>query len=372
MVYLVNLSYYNSMFRQTQLKINVDNYIKNAKAFGEHTKKKVMAIVKADAYGLCDYQMAGYLERSGIDFFGVSSIEEALRLRKHNIKADILVLSYAHDIEICKKNNISVIVPNKFFIAEYKDKLKDLRVHIKMNTGLNRLGILPSELNDTIKELINYGAKVEGVMTHYAKPEEEEYTNYQYKIFEEAVKNSNYNFKYIHTCASDAAIFLKDEISNYMRLGIGLLGAVPLDAPFELHNVVTLTAEVIDCKKLNKGDGVSYDHTHVSDGTGYYLTCTIGYADGLDFNYSGKEVYINGQIGTIVGKICMDLMMVRVENPCKVGDQVEIIGEHMSIDRRAKELHFAQQKVTTDISDRVTRQYYVNGKLEKEINYRFD
>ena len=68
----------------------------------------------------------------------------------------------------------------------------------------------------------------------------------------------------------------------------------------------------------------------------------------------------------------MDLMMVKVNSPCKVGDQVEIIGEHFPIEQRAKELHFAQQKVTTDISDRVTRQYYVNGKLDKEINYRFD
>lgn len=360
------------MYRKTQLKINVDNYIKNAKAFADHTKKKVMGIVKADAYGLCDYQMAGYLEKSGIDFFGVSSIEEALRLRKHNIKSDILVLSYAHDLEILKKNNISTIVPNKFFINEYKDKLKDLRVHIKLNTGLNRLGIKPSELNEVVKELLSYGALVEGVMTHYAKPEEEEYTNIQYKRFEDAVKGCDYKFKYIHTCASDAAIFLKDNISNYMRLGVGLLGVVPIPAPFELHRVVSLTAEVIDCKKVEQGEGISYDHLHISDGNGYYVTCTIGYADGLDVDYSGKEVYVNGQIGVIVGKICMDLMIVKVDKPCNIGDEVEIIGEHYPVERRAKELHLVQQRIVTDLSDRITKQYYVNGKLDKEINYRFD
>ena len=270
------------MYRKTFLKIDVDNYIKNAKAFAKHTNKKVMGIVKADAYGLCDYQMAGYLEKSGIDFFGVSSIEEALRLRKHNIKSDILVLSYAHDLEVLKNNNVSAIVPNKYFIDEYKDKLKGLRVHIKLNTGLNRLGIKPSELNEVVKELLSYGALVEGVMTHYAKPEEEEYTNIQYKRFEDAVKACDYKFKYIHTCASDAAIFLKDNISNYMRLGVGLLGVVPLLAPFELYPVISLYTEAIECKQLTKGEGVSYDHLHVSDGTGYYLTCTIGYADGLD------------------------------------------------------------------------------------------
>ena len=94
--------------------------------------------------------------------------------------------------------------------------------------------------------------------------------------------------------------------------------------------------------------------------------------DGLDVNYSGKEVYVNGQVGVIVGKICMDLMIVKVDNPCKVGDEVEIIGEHYPVEKRAKELHLVQQRIVTDLSDRITKQYYVNGKLDKEINYRFD
>lgn len=360
------------MFRRTQLKINVDNYINNAKAFNTHTGKKVMGIIKADAYGLGDYPLGEYLEKNGVDFFGVSSIEEALRLRKHGMKSNILVLSYVHDVETCKKNDLSVIIPNKLFIEEHKEELKGLKTHIKINTGLNRLGINPNELKEVIDELESYGALIEGVMTHFAKAEDKEYTKKQYNIFKDVVEKANYSFKYIHTSATDAAIYLQDTISNYVRIGLGLLGASYLETPFKLYNVVTLLAEVIDCKKVNKGEGVSYGHLHISDGDGYYLTCAIGYADGIDFDYSGKEVYINGQVGTIVGKVCMDLIIVKVNNPCKVGEQVEIIGEHMPIQRRAKEIKSNYQKVITDISDRVTRQYYINGKLDKEINHRFD
>lgn len=359
------------MFRQTQLKINVDNYIKNANSFSGYTGKNLMGIVKADGYGLGDWTMAQYLENTGVDFFAVSSLEEALRLRKHNIRSNILILGYVHNLEEVKKNNLSVIIPTKLFIEEHKENLKDVKVHIKLNTGLNRLGILPEELNDVLKELRKYDAKVEGVMTHYAKATDKEYTEKQYRLFENAVKESNYVFKYIHTAATDAALYLKDTISNYVRIGIGLLGVAYVESPFELHPVVSLMAEVIECKKVKMGDGISYDHLHLSDGNGYYLTCAIGYADGIDFRYSGKEVYVNGQKGTIVGKVCMDLLIVKVDNPCKVGDQVELLGEHITIDQRAKEVGINYQKTVTDISDRVTRQYYVNGELDKEINNRF-
>ena len=359
------------MYRKTVLKINVDNYIKNANAFINHTGKKLMGIVKANAYGLVDYVMAEYLEKSGVDFFGVSSIEEALSLRNHGIKSEILVLSYAHDLEICKKNNLSVIIPNKHFINEYKDKLEGLKVHIKINTGLNRLGILPNEVKDVLNELLSYKTNVKGIMTHFACTDNKELTQKHYELFKSSVESCDYKFEYIHTSATDAAIFLKDDISNYIRIGLGLLGVANIDDEFPFSNVATLNAEVIDCKKINKGEGVSYHHNYVSDGEGYYLTCAIGYADGIDLRYSGKEVYINGEVGTIVGNICMDLLIVKVNNPYTIGSEIEIIGEHMPIKRRVNEIGNNACKIITDLSDRITRQYYKDGKLVKEIESRF-
>lgn len=359
------------MYRKTYLKVDVDNYIKNAEKYIKHTCKKLMGIVKADAYGVGDYMMAKYLEKDGTDFFGVSSLEEALRLRRHEIKSDILILSYVHDLNICKQNNFSVIIPNKIFIEEHKNNLKDIKVHIKINTGLNRLGIKPEELKEVIELLQKYNANIEGVMTHFACSENEEITNKHFSLFKEAVIDSEFNFKYIHTSATDAAIYLKDDISNYIRIGLGLLGSSSFPELFPLLNVTTLNAEVIDCKQVSAGEGVSYHGQYVSDGKGYYLTCAIGYADGLDLRYSGKEVYVQGEIGIIVGCVCMDLIIVKVNNPYQVGSEIEIIGEHIPVLRRVKEIGNNAQKIITDLSDRVPRVYYVNGKEEKEITSRF-
>ena len=248
------------MYRKTYLKVDVDNFIKNSDIYVKHTGKKMMGIVKADAYGVGDYPMAQYLEKHGVDFFGVSSLEESLRLRKHGIKSEILILSYIHDIDTCKKNNLSVIVPNRMFIDEHKNNLEGLKVHIKINTGLNRLGIKPSELNDVIKDLTNYKADIEGVMTHFACSESEEITNKHFALFKEAVINSGFKFNYIHTSATDAAIYLKDDISNYIRIGLGLLGSSDFGDKFPLYNVPSLYAEIIDCKQIPAGEGVSYQH----------------------------------------------------------------------------------------------------------------
>ena len=363
---------FKCMYRKTCLKINVDNCVDNVKMFADHTHKKVMGIVKANAYGLIDYELSKHLEKSGVDFFGVSSLEEAMRLRKHGIKSEILILSYIHDINKCKENNLSVIIPNRHFIEEHKQELNNLKVHIKLNTGLNRLGINPKEINEVIKDLLSYGALIEGVMTHYACAENIEYTEKQYKIFEDAVKSCGYQFKYIHTCATDAALHLKDEISNYVRIGLGISGVASSKPNIPLKPALTFCAEVIDCKQIEKGEGISYQHNYITDGNGYYLTCAIGYADGIDLKYSGKEVYVEDEVGMIVGNICMDLMVVKVNKPHKIGSQIEILGEHMDMYRRVQEIGGNAQKIMTDISDRVTRQYYINGKLDNEITERFD
>lgn len=360
------------MLRNTKLQINVDNYINNSKAFIAHTNKKMMGIIKANAYGLNDAVMGKFLEESGVDFFGVATLDEALNLRKGGIKSEILVLSYVHDLDICLKNNFSIIVPNVHFVEENKDKLKGIKVHIKVNTGLNRLGLFPKEVKETLDALLNAGAIVEGIMTHFACTDNKEYTQKQYDLFKETVKACNYDFKFIHTSATDAAIYLNDDICNYIRIGLGLLGTANIDFDLPLKNVVTLSAEVIDCKQLEKGEGVSYHHNYVADGNGYYLTCTIGYADGMDLRYSGKEVYVDGEIGTIVGNVCMDLMVVKTNKPHSIGSQVEIIGEHMPIQKRVKDLSINACKVVTDISDRITRVYIKDGKVVLEKNQRFN
>ena len=360
------------MQRKTFLEIDLDKLDYNTNLFISHTKKKLIAVVKANAYGGVDYKIAKHLESKGVDFFAVSSIEEALKLRRNGIKSNILIMGYAHDLDIVREYDLSIITPEADFVKENINNLHDVKVHIKVNTGLNRLGVFPEEAKDVLDTLLKANAKVEGIMTHMACGDNKEYTRQQYELFKKVYECLNYPFKYIHTSATDAAIYLNDKLSNYVRIGLGLYGYANIDTDFPLKSALSLKAEVIYCKQLKAGEGVSYGHKYHSDGTGYILTVAIGYADGIDRNLSGKKAWVENEEGDIVGTICMDLSMVHTKNPHPVGSLVSIYDDVHNIKQRAKELDSCCCKVICDIQDRVERIYLQNGKVVDSINPRND
>lgn len=359
------------MDRKTFLEIDIDKLLYNYDQFINGTNKKMIVVVKANAYGLVDYEIARILiEERQVDFFAVSSLDEALRLRKHGINTKLLVMGYVHDLKKAKENDIAIIIPDYDYIDKYKNELKGIRVHLKINTGLNRLGIFPSEAKEALKDLIDAEAIVEGVMTHFACTDNEEYTNKQYNIFKETVKQLDYDFKYIHTTATDAALYLKDDICNYNRIGLGLFGFANIKHDWDLKSCVSLKAEIIACKKVDKGEGVSYGHHYICDGEGYILTAAIGYADGIDRGLENSKVYIGDEEGTIVGTVCMDLIMIKTNKPHTAGELVEIIGDHKTVEVMKDELHTCCCKVITGIEERVTRVYTKDNKVVKEIILR--
>lgn len=355
------------MYRKTFIEYNLDNIYHNLDAYIKLTNKKMMLILKANGYGAIDYYLAGKLEKKGVDFFGVSSLEEALRLRNHNIKSNILVLGYASDLEVVKKNDLSIIIPSSDFVDEYKEDLKDVRVHIKVNTGLNRLGLFKEETKEVLNDLLKYGAKVEGIMSHLAKNEDEEYTNEAYKDFKEIVESLDYKFKYVHVTASDSSIYLKDEISNYVRVGLGLFGYTNIPNNIGLIPAVKLMAEVIYSRQVKKGEGVSYSHHYISDGKGYINTVAIGYADGISKKHENQRVYVGSEEGKVVGTVCMDLMMVKTENKHKAGELVEIFGDRITLYDRRNDLDTNICNILTSINSRVTRVYIEDNKVIDEI-----
>lgn len=360
------------MQRKTFLEIDLDKLDYNTNLFISHTKKKLIAVVKANAYGGVDYKIAKHLESKGVDFFAVSSIEEALKLRKNDIKSNILIMGYVHDLNIVRENDLSIIIPEADFVDENIDNLHDVKVHIKVNTGLNRLGIFPKEAKDVLNKLLKANAKVEGLMTHMACGDNEAYTKEQYELFKKVHDSLNYKFKYVHTSATDAAIYLNDEVSNYIRIGLGLYGYANIDTDFPLKSALNLKAEVIYCKQVKKDEGVSYGHKYHSDGTGYILTVAIGYADGIDRSLSGKKVWVENEEAEFVGTICMDLSMVHSANPHPVGSLVSVYDDHHNIKQRAIELDSCCCKIICDIQDRVERIYLQNGKIVDSINPRND
>lgn len=358
------------MYRNSYVEINLDKIKYNAEYFIHKTNKKIIGVVKANGYGSVDYMEISALKKAGVDFFAVSSLDEALNLRKHNIEDEILILGYVGEsgLDIVRNNGFGIVTVNLDYVK--RNDLNNIKVHIKIDTGMNRIGVEIDQVNETIEVLKNKGALIEGIMTHLSSADvDKDYTVGQYEKFKKCVEESNYPFKYIHISATDGALILDDTICTHQRIGIGLLGYSSYKT--KLKPAVSLYSDVIMCKKLEKGETVSYGRHYTSDGNGYILTIPIGYADGIDRKNTGKKVYVENEYGTIVGSVCMDQMMILTDNPHDVDTPVEIYGEHINVDDRAKELDTISYELLTGLSDRLKRIYIENGEIINSIDPRF-
>lgn len=355
------------MFRKSYISVNLDNLKHNIDYLKEHSKKNIMAVLKADAYGMVDQIIGKELEEIGVDFFAVSSLEEAIHLRNSGINGKVLILGYVSDFELIKQYDFSIVTVSKDFVLNNLNSLKGIKIHIKVNTGMNRIGILPNEAQEVLELLVNAGAEVEGIMTHYYAALNKEDTDKQFEIFKNCVNSLKYKFKYIHASASDATIHHQDDLCNYCRVGIAMYGY----GSKELKECVELKSRVIDVKKVNKGEGISYSHNYISDGEGYILTIPIGYADGFARGNTNKDVYIEGEVGEIVGNVCMDMLMIHTHKYHPVNSEVELYGEHISIEKRAAALNTITYELLTSLSERITRLYIKDNKVIYEFNERF-
>lgn len=359
------------MYRNTYVKVELDKLKHNAKFFMNKTHKKLIAIVKADGYGLIDYAEASALQEIGVDFFAVSSLDEAMSLRSHDIKGEILVLGYVPEdgLQTVKENNISIVSLSKEYV-EHAD-LNNVKIHIKVNTGMNRIGVMPSECKEIFDLLNSKGAKVEGIMSHFSSADEDiEYSKEQFQLFKDTVKSLNYDFKYIHMCATDASLVIDDDISSHCRVGLGLLGFSAYEC--DIKPCVSLISEVIMVKQVNEGEKVSYNRRYTSDGNGYILTIPIGYADGFRKANVNYDAYVENEYGKIVGNICMDMLMIHTDNYHAVGSKVELLGGHIEINKRAHDIGLITYELITGLNGRLSRRYYENDKLVCQIDRRFN
>ena len=358
------------MYRNSYVEINLDRLKFNAIKFRDNSEKEIIGVVKANGYGTVDYMEARALEECGIRFFAVSSLDEALRLRKNGIQSQILILGYVpeNSMDLIKKNDLSIVTVSKDFVQ--KANLEDVKVHLKLNTGMNRIGVNVSEAKVVLDLLKEKKANVEGVMSHFSSADTDaEYSRNQYALFRECVLSLNYSFRYIHMSATDAAIIIDDDICNARRIGIGLLGYCAHE--FGLKPCVSLYSEVVMCKQLSAGDTVSYGRHYTSDGKGYILTIPLGYADGFYRSNTGKDVYVENEYGKIVGSICMDQLMILTKYSHSSGTKVELFGEHVDIAKRAEELNTITYELLTSMSDRIRRIYVSEGKIVNRIDPRF-
>ena len=359
------------MYRNSYVEVDLDKLKYNADYFRKRSNKTIIGVIKADGYGLVDYMTATALKQIGIDFFAVSSLDEALGLRNHGINDKILILGQVplEYMDIVRKQDLRIVTVSKDYVSQAE--LKDIKVHLKLNTGMNRIGIEPDEAEEVLAILKEKGADVEGVMSHFSSADSDrEYSLKQYQIFKDCVSSLDHEFRYIHMAATDASLVINDDICNAQRIGLGLLGYSSFES--ELKPCIGLYSEAVACKQLKAGDCVSYGRIYTSDGKGYILTLPIGYADGFFRSNTDKKVFVENEYGTIVGRICMDQLMVHTDHFHPAGSKVELYGPHIDVSQRAKELGTITYELFTSLSDRLNRVYLENGEVIKVITPRID
>lgn len=338
----------------------------------------VMAIVKADAYGHSAEFVAPALEKAGADYFAVSNIDEAVSLRKYGVSKDILILGYT-PFSLTKElsdNNITQTV----YSFDYAKSLSEnaikngvtLKVHIKLDTGMSRIGF-DAKRNDCYGEILDIlklgGLEFEGIFTHFAVADEETdnskaFTALQYERFCAVVEHLNtlgYKFKYTHCCNSAGIAYQKDKHLNLARAGILLYGLKPnasIDVPLDIIPVMTVKSVVSLVKNIKKGDSVGYGLTFTAESDMRIATVSAGYADGYPRKLSNKGyVLINGQKANIIGRISMDQMTVDVTeiDNVKMGDEVILFGKDLSVDVLATLTDTINYELICGISPRVKR-----------------
>ena len=340
----------------------------------------IMSVVKANAYGHSVEDIAPALEKAGTDWFAVSNIDEAVQLRKIGIKKPVLILGYT-PVEMAEKlcfYNISQCVYSKEYASLLSENAKqskvNIKIHLKLDTGMSRLGFdcrddMLSGINEAVFSATLDNLICEGVFTHFAESDREialddGFTELQYQRFLKATDYLTKNGikpQFCHCSNSAALISDKDKHLNLVRPGIILYGLTPSSASqftLDFKPVMTLKSVISMVKTIKKGDEVSYGRTFKAEKEMKIATVAAGYADGYPRALSmGGYVLINGKKANILGRICMDQMLVDVtdiEN-AKMGDEVLLFGKDLSVDILAEKTNTINYEIVCGISPRVPR-----------------
>lgn len=341
-------------------------------------KSKIMAVVKANSYGHSAPDTAPVLQKNGADSFGVSNIEEALQLRECGIIKPILILGYT-PVEMVKElsdNNISQCVYSREYAEMLSKSAKEnnvtIKIHIKLDTGMSRLGFDCRNKNLIGCEDAIYSAKLpnfylEGVFTHFAssdrcKDRDDGFTDAQFKRFSDSLdefKKSGLSPEICHCCNSAGLILDDDKTLDMCRAGIILYGLYPSpEVKADLIPVMSLKSVVSMIKSISKGDTVSYGRTFTAQNDMKIATVTAGYADGYPRSLSNKGyVIVGGHKAKIVGRVCMDQFCIDVSDipNVNIGDEVVLFGKELSVDILADICGTINYEIVCGVSPRVPR-----------------
>ena len=358
--------------RNTYVNINLSNIEYNVKTIISkyNDYKYYFGVVKADAYNHGDIKVAQTLINSGCNYLAVSSIEEAIHIRKkiNNTTIPILCLENTKINKVyltkCIKYNITITLTNlidlKNIIKYTKTlDLKTLKFHIKVDTGMNRLGVkTKDEFNKIITTCKENKLYVEGIYTHIYKASDESITQTQFKIFEEITQDIDMSkIPIIHMAQSETLVrYKKKQYINGVRLGIIMYGFTQEN----LKSTFSLTSQVIQINNIKTGETVGYDGTYTAKSNEIVATICVGYADGITRGYKNSYVYINDKKYDVIGNVCMDMIMVKVDETVKLYDKAVIIKDNNHIKDISIKLKTIPYEVICNIGKRVERKYIQN------------
>nr|WP_246017921.1 alanine racemase [Mesobacillus subterraneus] len=361
----------------------MDHIGANVEAIRCHLPEDVefIAVVKANAYGHGDSQVAEAALKAGASMLAVAFMDEALALRKKGITASVLVLgaSRPEDVNIAAEEGIILTVFQEDWLVKAREVLKAdalLLLHIKIDTGMGRIGIRTVRELKAAEQLINEDERLQlhGIYTHYATADERDDTYFtkQLALFKEMIGALDKLPPVVHSSNSAAALMHADARFNAVRVGIAMYGLAPSmeiapELPVELKEAFSLHSRLVHVKKLEKGEKVSYGATYEAPEEIWVGTLPIGYADGWIRKLQGQEVLVDGKRSPIIGRICMDQCMIRLPQEVPVGTIATLIGhqdgETISINEIAKKLETINYEVPCIISSRVPRLYRQDGEV---------
>ncbi len=360
----------------TTLEINLEAVADNLNHYRSFMspETKMVCMVKASAYGAGSIEVAKTLQDRGVEYLAVAVADEGVELRKAGITANIIIMNpeasafstlFSYNLE---PEVYSFALLTDLLKAAEKEGITNFPVHIKLDTGMHRLGFDPvTDMPQLIDTLIRQTALVpRSVFSHFVgsdSPDLDDFSTRQFALFDKASQQLQQTFPHRilrHICNSAAIERFPEYHLDMVRLGLGLYGISPITNG-TLHNISSLRTTILQIRNVPAGESVGYSRRTILTRPSRIAAIPIGYADGLNRKLGNRQgqCFVCGQRADYVGNICMDVCMIDVTDiPCKEGDIVEIFGNNIPVSELSDHLGTIPYEILTSVSDRVKRIYY--------------
>ncbi len=329
------------------LEINLGHLQENYLTIRDFSKKEIIAVLKDNAYGHDLIHVGQVLSSLNVKMIAVATLEEAITLRKNLIFTPILLFERTSSYRILSNYRITIALQSLDHLKELVKANYPLSIHLELETGFNRYGILEHELEEALDLISHSPLLLKGIFTHYAC--EESYEK-QKEIFYRVINKIPFRPRLLIHGESSRFITKGDSFTNAIRIGMALYG---IHDELNLKPVMKLSSKVLRCKKITKGEKVSYNQEEVKE-DGYILTLGIGYGDGWKLSYPTIGYYKNHELFQI-GITNMDSLMLFSKFPISVGEDIELLGEHLPLQILLNRYQVSPYDFFSSLSYRITK-----------------